>query len=290
MKHRSRLIISLLVVIAVLVLAGITASNLHDSKDASADDAASAASPTKIHRSPNSPAQPTETAPDATTAAARPTISSSVNTALPPSNSTVLSQPNQRPGSTSQESNPSQPSKNTGTANTQSSNTSTNPSPQANSTSTSLVAFTTTAAATAQPGGAYGTGGQSASTSPGASQENAQPTPEPEVASTEPPELNIPVPPGAIAPAVFYDQEPRSPQQTKVLDRIAKEFQQDIAAPSGGLSTQEVWETARYIADWKYQTFFGYAAYNEKHLQSAKEAVKERRALQTTTPVPETSP
>lgn len=104
------------------------------------------------------------------------------------------------------------------------------------------------------------------------------------VASAEGPELVIPVPPGEKVPALFLDEAPRPLPQQKMLDRMAKEFNEAVANPPAGMSMEEVWEHARLDADAKYLILFGYAAYNAYHVQAAKEAVQERRAQQSAQP------
>jgi hypothetical protein len=97
-------------------------------------------------------------------------------------------------------------------------------------------------------------------------------------------ELVIPVPPGAKVPALFLDEAQRPLPQQKMLDRMAAEFNETVSNPPPGVSVEEVWEQARLSADEKYRILFGYAAYNAYHLQAAKEAVREKRALQATAP------
>lgn len=97
-------------------------------------------------------------------------------------------------------------------------------------------------------------------------------------------ELVIPVPPGEKVPALFLDEAPRPLPQQKMLDRMAAEFNEAVSNPPPGVSVEEVWEQARLSADEKYRILFGYAAYNAHHLQAAKEAVREKRALQATAP------
>jgi hypothetical protein len=97
-------------------------------------------------------------------------------------------------------------------------------------------------------------------------------------------ELVIPVPPGAKVPALFLDEGQRPLPQQKMLDRMAAEFNEAVSNPPPGVSVEEVWEQARLSADEKYRILFGYVAYNAHHLQAAKEAVREKRALQATAP------
>lgn len=86
------------------------------------------------------------------------------------------------------------------------------------------------------------------------------------------------VPEGAKVPALFYDNESKPIPQQKALDRIAIEFQQNVSEIPPGMTQEEVWEAARAIADERYITLFGYQAFNQYHLQAAKEALKEKRA------------
>jgi len=98
-------------------------------------------------------------------------------------------------------------------------------------------------------------------------------------------EISIPVPEGAKVPAVFFDGEDKPVPQQKALDRIAEEFEQNVSEIPAGMKKEEVWEAARLIADERYLTLFGYQAYNQYHIQAAKEALKEKRArLQPTEP------
>lgn len=93
-------------------------------------------------------------------------------------------------------------------------------------------------------------------------------------------ELEIPVPAGALVPAAFYDDQPRTEPQQRALNRIYEVFKQQVSTPEPGLSQQEVWEAARKIADHQYLVLYGYEAYNQAHLLSAREALRERRQLQ----------
>lgn len=90
-------------------------------------------------------------------------------------------------------------------------------------------------------------------------------------------EISIQVPEGAKVPAVFFDGEGKPVAQQKALDRIAKEFEQNVSEIPAGMKKEEVWEAARLIADERYLTLFGYQAYNQYHIQAAKEALKEKR-------------
>ena len=90
-------------------------------------------------------------------------------------------------------------------------------------------------------------------------------------------EITIPVPVGAKVPALFQDDTPKPPQQMKALDRIASEFEQNVSEIPEGMTQEEVWDAARLIADERYMTLFGYQAYNQYHINSAKEALKEKR-------------
>lgn len=90
----------------------------------------------------------------------------------------------------------------------------------------------------------------------------------------------IEVPAGEKVPAVFYEVEPKPAPQQKMLDRIAAEFNQTVANPPPGVPKQLVWEGARRRADEQYIKLYGHAAYNDRHLQAAREAVREKRALE----------
>lgn len=96
-------------------------------------------------------------------------------------------------------------------------------------------------------------------------------------------EISIPVPEGAKVPAVFFDAEEKPIAQQKALDRIAQEFEKNVSEIPPGLTKEEVWEAARSIADERYLTLFGYQAFNQYHIESAKEALKEKRARSTAT-------
>lgn len=85
------------------------------------------------------------------------------------------------------------------------------------------------------------------------------------------------VPEGAKVPTVFYDDTEKPLPQQKALDRIAEEFEKNVSEVPPGLTQQEVWETARLIADERYITLFGYQAFNQYHLKAAKEALKEKK-------------
>ena len=93
------------------------------------------------------------------------------------------------------------------------------------------------------------------------------------------PEMVIEVPAGEKVPAVFYETDLKPAPQQKMLDRIAAEFNQTVANPPPGVPKQLVWEDARRRADEQYIKLYGHAAYNARHLQSAREAVREKRAL-----------
>lgn len=98
-----------------------------------------------------------------------------------------------------------------------------------------------------------------------------------------PREISIPVPEGAKVPTVFFDVEEKPIAQQKALDRIAQEFEKNVSEIPPGLTKDEVWEAARSIADERYLTLFGYQAFNQYHIESAKEALKEKRARSTAT-------
>jgi hypothetical protein len=94
------------------------------------------------------------------------------------------------------------------------------------------------------------------------------------------PEIVIEVPAGEKVPAVFYEAESKPAPQQKMLDRIAAEFNETVTNPPPGVPEQEIWEDARRRADEQYLKLYGHAAYNARHLQSAREAVREKRALE----------
>lgn len=98
-----------------------------------------------------------------------------------------------------------------------------------------------------------------------------------------PREISIPVPEGAKVPAVFFDAEEKPIVQQKALDRIAQEFEKNVSEIPQEITKEEVWEAARAIADERYLTLFGYQAFNQYHIESAKEALRERKALGKTT-------
>ena len=99
-------------------------------------------------------------------------------------------------------------------------------------------------------------------------------------------EISIPVPEGAKVPAVFFDGEEKPVAQQKALDRIAEEFEQYVTEVPPGMKKEEVWESARGLADQRYITLFGYQAFNQYHLQAAKEALKEKKAIQAAQEAP----
>jgi hypothetical protein len=98
-----------------------------------------------------------------------------------------------------------------------------------------------------------------------------------------PREISIPVPEGAKVPAVFFDAEEKPIVQQKALDRIAQEFEKNVTEIPQELTKEEVWEAARAIADERYLTLFGYQSFNQYHIESAKEALREKKALGKTT-------
>lgn len=99
-------------------------------------------------------------------------------------------------------------------------------------------------------------------------------------------EISIPVPEGAKVPAAFFDGEDKPVAQQKALDRIAEEFEQNVSEIPAGMKKEEVWEAARLIADERYLTLFGYQAYNQYHIQAAKEALKEKQTAAPNTTGP----
>jgi hypothetical protein len=105
--------------------------------------------------------------------------------------------------------------------------------------------------------------------------------PSPETLSAEEASADIPVPLGAKVPAAFFDESGHSPQQQKVLDKIAEDFSQSVSTQTPGVTAEENWEAARQLADQRYMTLFGYQAYNQQHIKAAKEALKEKQAATT---------
>lgn len=91
-------------------------------------------------------------------------------------------------------------------------------------------------------------------------------------------EITIPVPEGAKVPALFHDDVPKPAPQMKALDKIATEFEKNVSEIPPGMTKEEVWEAARKFADESYLILFGYQAFNQYHIQAAKEALKEKRA------------
>jgi len=92
-------------------------------------------------------------------------------------------------------------------------------------------------------------------------------------------ELAVTVPPGEQAPAVFYDNEPRTEPQMLIMDEIARDFNEAIQREVPGYTAEEVWSEARDWADERYVLFFGEEAWNKLHLQAALEAVAEKEAM-----------
>ncbi len=90
-------------------------------------------------------------------------------------------------------------------------------------------------------------------------------------------EITIPVPEGAKVPALFHDDVPKPAPQMKALDKIATEFEMNVSEIPPGMTKEEVWEAARAIADERYITLYGYQAFNQYHIQAAKEALREKR-------------
>jgi hypothetical protein len=92
-------------------------------------------------------------------------------------------------------------------------------------------------------------------------------------------EIAVAVPPGERAPAVFYDESPRPEPQMRMLDQIAREFNDLVAQPVPGYTAEQIWRAARDWADERYLYFFGWDAWHALHLSAAKEAVREKEAL-----------
>jgi hypothetical protein len=82
---------------------------------------------------------------------------------------------------------------------------------------------------------------------------------------------------------------PKPEAQRKALDRIAAEFERNVSEVPPGMTQNEVWSFAREIADERYITLFGYEAFNQFHLRGAREALREKKAGQTSK-LPQTTP
>jgi hypothetical protein len=93
------------------------------------------------------------------------------------------------------------------------------------------------------------------------------------------PEIALVVPVGERAPAVFYDETPRPEPQMRVLDQIAREFNELVAQPVPGYTPEQIWRAARDWADERYMYFFGWESWHALHLAAAKEAVREKEAM-----------
>jgi hypothetical protein len=96
-------------------------------------------------------------------------------------------------------------------------------------------------------------------------------------------EITIPVPEGAMVPALFHDDVAKPAPQMKALDKIATEFEKNVSEIPPEMTREEVWEAAKRFADESYITLFGFEAYNQLHIQAAKEALKEKRARSNAT-------
>jgi len=96
-------------------------------------------------------------------------------------------------------------------------------------------------------------------------------------------EITIPVPQGAKVPALFFDDTPKPQAQLQALDSIASEFEKNVSEVPIGMTKEEVWDAAREFADESYIMLFGYEAFNQYHIQSAREALKEKRARSNAT-------
>jgi hypothetical protein len=92
-------------------------------------------------------------------------------------------------------------------------------------------------------------------------------------------EIAVTVPPGERAPAVFYDETPRPEPQVRMLDEIARGFNEAIQREVPGYTPEEVWREARDWADERYMYLFGWDAWNVLHLSAAQEAVLEKEAM-----------
>jgi hypothetical protein len=94
------------------------------------------------------------------------------------------------------------------------------------------------------------------------------------------PDILIEVPAGERIPAVFYETDVKPAPQQKMLDRIAAEFNETVSNPPPGVPEIEIWEQARRRADEQYLLLYGHAAYTARHLEAAREAVREKRAVE----------
>ncbi len=95
-----------------------------------------------------------------------------------------------------------------------------------------------------------------------------------------PTEIEIAVPVGERLPAAYYDEMATTPQQKNALNRLLIEFEKNISEGlEQGMDEIEVWRAAREIADKRYLTLFGFAAYNSYHIKAAKEALQEKRKI-----------
>jgi hypothetical protein len=92
-------------------------------------------------------------------------------------------------------------------------------------------------------------------------------------------EIAVAVPPGERAPAVFYDESPRPEPQMRMLDQIAREFNDLVAQPIPGYTSEQIWRAARDWADERYMYLYGWDAWHALHLNAAKEAVREKEAM-----------
>lgn len=96
-------------------------------------------------------------------------------------------------------------------------------------------------------------------------------------------EITISVPEGAKVPALFHDDVPKPAPQMKALDKLATEFEKSVSEIPPGMTKEEVWEAARKFADESYLVLFGYQAYNQYHIQAAKEALREKKSRSNAT-------
>lgn len=92
-------------------------------------------------------------------------------------------------------------------------------------------------------------------------------------------ETAVTVPRGEQAPAVFYDNEPRTEPQMIIMDEIAREFNEAIQREVPGYTAEEVWTEARDWADERYMLFFGEEEWSKLHLRAAQDAVTEKEAM-----------
>jgi hypothetical protein len=81
-----------------------------------------------------------------------------------------------------------------------------------------------------------------------------------------------------VVPVAFLDITLRPAPQQRALDRIVREFNQNVTTPDGAPPSPEVWRNAKEIADSRYIKLYGFRKYNEMSLTGSKQALKEKQA------------